>query len=361
MCGKTGLILILFIFFGITGYSQITITKEEVEQYNVVGTTSTSYLDTTTTSADIGITTGENSWDFSGFTSIQSFTNTCIDPATSPYHSSFPNSTICRKYTVNIMGFESNNWLYNSIDLNSFYLDGIVTSTSFIITIVSTTTYSPSEIQIKFPLTTGTSWTQDYTSTTTSSTGGTPAVTNYHLTYTVDAYGSLKLPGGIITQALRMKRDEISISGQNYDHQIGYVFMTELGSSVSVSAADTLQPDHGTINIYGAGWVLGNVTGTEDADNSQPQNFELSQNYPNPFNPSTTIDYQLSESNYVKLIVYNSLGETVAELVNEYKPAGNYSVHFNTSSSDHTMASGIYLYKLNAGNYSVIKKMIMLK
>jgi hypothetical protein len=85
--------------------------------------------------------------------------------------------------------------------------------------------------------------------------------------------------------------------------------------------------------------------------------FNLRQNYPNPFNPSTTINYSLAKPGNVKLTVYNSIGSKVATIVNEYKPAGNYSVQFNGSN----LASGIYLYRLESGNYSTAKKFILMK
>jgi len=87
------------------------------------------------------------------------------------------------------------------------------------------------------------------------------------------------------------------------------------------------------------------------------QFFNLQQNYPNPFNPSTTINYSLAKEGNVKLTVFNSLGSKVATIVDGYKPAGNYSVQFNGSN----LASGIYLYRLESGNYSAVKKFILMK
>jgi hypothetical protein len=83
----------------------------------------------------------------------------------------------------------------------------------------------------------------------------------------------------------------------------------------------------------------------------------LEQNYPNPFNPSTTISFSIPNEEFVSLKVFNSLGEKVAELVNERKPAGNYSVSFNAIK----LASGIYFYKISAGNFLQTRKMILVK
>ena len=85
--------------------------------------------------------------------------------------------------------------------------------------------------------------------------------------------------------------------------------------------------------------------------------FELKQNYPNPFNPETRIDYTLPEKQLVSLRIYNSLGESVRELVNEVKEAGSYSVTFNASK----LSSGIYIYRIQTENFTVNKKMTFLK
>jgi hypothetical protein len=88
-----------------------------------------------------------------------------------------------------------------------------------------------------------------------------------------------------------------------------------------------------------------------------PKNFKLFQNYPNPFNPSTVINYQLPVNSYVILKVYDILGNEIATLVNEEKPAGNYQIEFNAVN----LPSGLYLYKLQTDNYSETKKMLMIK
>ena len=85
--------------------------------------------------------------------------------------------------------------------------------------------------------------------------------------------------------------------------------------------------------------------------------YKLSQNYPNPFNPVTTIKYQFPERGFVTLKVYDVLGNEVATLVNEEKPAGGYEVEWNASD----LPSGIYFYRMRAGNFIDTKKLILLK
>ncbi len=104
--------------------------------------------------------------------------------------------------------------------------------------------------------------------------------------------------------------------------------------------------------------VMINIAATAiiQTDNA-PIKFELSNNYPNPFNPATTINYSVPKTSFVTIRVYDFLGREVATLVNEEKTAGNYKIHFNASN----LASGIYFYRMQAGNFFETKKLILLK
>ena len=95
----------------------------------------------------------------------------------------------------------------------------------------------------------------------------------------------------------------------------------------------------------------------EEKDNTVPTNFDLSQNYPNPFNPTTKIQFSLPQASNVKLRVYNVLGQQVAELINDFKAAGTYTVDWNAQN----LSSGMYIYRLEAGANVVTKKMTLLK
>ncbi|MCK9424426.1 MAG: T9SS type A sorting domain-containing protein [Ignavibacteriaceae bacterium] len=95
------------------------------------------------------------------------------------------------------------------------------------------------------------------------------------------------------------------------------------------------------------------------ADNYSPNEFQLYQNYPNPFNPSTTIQFIIEKQSAVLLQVYNSIGELVTTLVDQELSAGFHKVNFNAAAN--SIASGIYYYKLRAGNSTQTKGMIYLK
>lgn len=92
-------------------------------------------------------------------------------------------------------------------------------------------------------------------------------------------------------------------------------------------------------------------------DHAVVEGFALHQNYPNPFNPATTISYTLPSGSIVSLKVYDLLGRVVAELVNEVEGPGQHSVRFNARN----LSSGIYFFRLEAGNYTEMKKMTLLK
>ena len=98
-------------------------------------------------------------------------------------------------------------------------------------------------------------------------------------------------------------------------------------------------------------------TGIVSQNSFTAVDYSLAQNYPNPFNPSTNLEFGISNLGFVSLKVYNSLGIEVADLVNETKPAGRYKVTFDGSN----LSSGIYFYKLETGDFTETKSMILLK
>jgi type IX secretion system substrate protein len=97
--------------------------------------------------------------------------------------------------------------------------------------------------------------------------------------------------------------------------------------------------------------------GVDDLDSVIPTSYSMDQNYPNPFNPSTTIQFQLPEVSKVELKVYNILGQVVATLVNQEMNAGYHKINFDASK----LASGLYVYRIQAGKYMNVKKMMLLK
>jgi hypothetical protein len=125
--------------------------------------------------------------------------------------------------------------------------------------------------------------------------------------------------------------------------------------SATVSAATIMAQAKDTLKAAIDGLVKF-TAGITDASNN-PKAYALSQNYPNPFNPTTAIQYQIPIASYVNLKVNDMLGREVAVLVNGYQLAGNYTITFDAKN----LPSGVYFYRINAGNYSAIKKLVLMK
>jgi len=106
------------------------------------------------------------------------------------------------------------------------------------------------------------------------------------------------------------------------------------------------------------------IDNTEEANANglAPQKFSLSQNYPNPFNPSTTIRYSLAEQKHVTLTIYNVLGQRVATLIDAIQPGGYHDVRWDgRNSAGEAVSSGVYLLRISAGEFSDVKRMVIIK
>ncbi len=113
-------------------------------------------------------------------------------------------------------------------------------------------------------------------------------------------------------------------------------------------------------SVSQTGFILD--TDDEDDDGSLPEKFALSQNYPNPFNPNTVIEYSLPRTAHVKLEIYNVLGQLTATLLDSQMPAGKYAVDWNgLDNNGLAVATGLYMYRIQADDFSQSRKMVMVK
>jgi type IX secretion system substrate protein len=103
--------------------------------------------------------------------------------------------------------------------------------------------------------------------------------------------------------------------------------------------------------------LMYHITGIDIKDDNLPKEFTLTQNFPNPFNPSTKIRYTLSKSEKVKIEVFNLLGQKIKTLLNKQMPSGSHEVEFTAKD----LPSGVYLYRIEAGDFQEVKKMIIMK
>jgi hypothetical protein len=145
----------------------------------------------------------------------------------------------------------------------------------------------------------------------------------------------------------------------NGPNEIEAVPVVAVNSTQIAFAWDDNRRQAGRSDIYGklVNWNWDGVTDVEIIDENIPKEFSLWQNYPNPFNPLTKIKYQIPKVGFVFLKVYDVLGIEIATLVNKEKAAGLYEVDFDGAE----LPSGIYFYKLKAGDFAVTKKMILLR
>jgi hypothetical protein len=144
--------------------------------------------------------------------------------------------------------------------------------------------------------------------------------------------------------------------GKEFEIFVAYIVGQGTDYLTSITEAKTTAGIAGV--LYKSNFDTTSVVSVEEIYRSNiPQEYLLTQNYPNPFNPSTKISWQSSVSSWQTLKIYDVLGNEVATLVYEYKPAGKYEVEWDASN----YPSGVYFYQLNSGNYIETKKMILMK
>ncbi len=166
--------------------------------------------------------------------------------------------------------------------------------------------------------------------------------------------------------------DSITISDSRFTLNINNLSIEPYSSYKSLLqfTPDSIKNYYASLKVYsnaGSKEILITGIGKDNTVNVEDENltiltFSLNQNYPNPFNPSTTISWQSPVSSWQTLKIYDVLGNEIATLVDEYRPAGSYEFNYTLGrDSSPARASGIYFYQLKAGDYVETKKMILLK
>ncbi|MBK7630837.1 MAG: T9SS type A sorting domain-containing protein [Ignavibacteriales bacterium] len=178
---------------------------------------------------------------------------------------------------------------------------------------------------------------------------------------------------GIVTATV-LSNNQVQISVSGTTSKVGGELVNSSGTVVAVNNSTSSNPfiltapSAGTYTVnagyknpsrnWGSTSAVITVTGVdEELIGLKPEAFTLYSNYPNPFNPSTKIRYAIPQSAFTTLKVYSILGQEVATLINEEKTPGVYEVNFDGLN----LASGTYIYKLQAGDFVETKKMVLLK
>jgi len=221
-------------------YAQITFTPANVSAFLAPGATETDHSDTITLMANIG-SPGSTSWDFSALNNNSTSTIVGVAPDSTPFFSFFPGATHARTTVIPGAG---TSYDYLTLGTNLISLGGVLSGLTD-----QRVSIDPPQMLVQFPLTYGTQWTTTYTDS--AFLQGRIVVTQHTDTYTVDAYGPLTLPGGLTSQALRVRVDQRTSSGFV---QITYGIKSLNGMSVNIYVIDTTQPNSGTINVAGFTW-----------------------------------------------------------------------------------------------------------
>jgi photosystem II stability/assembly factor-like uncharacterized protein len=180
-----------------------------------------------------------------------------------------------------------------------------------------------------------------------------------------DNYAAVTLPGTGTAYSFNGVLDRFW-----YCRTSNIYWSSDNGANFAVQFADTGTYQAMSLKLDGniiRGWAVTSngriamyneiISGIANNQNNIPENYSLMQNYPNPFNPSTKISFSLPKAGNVSLVVYDLLGREVATLFNEFTTAGNHTIDFNASS----LSSGVYLYKIQAGDFTDTRKMVLVK
>jgi len=181
------------------------------------------------------------------------------------------------------------------------------------------------------------------TATTTGATLDWSSVTGATL-YRIQVSTHSNFPPGQIVQDVTTSRTSTTVSGLS--SQTTYYWRVNASNADGTSgwSSSSFATEQGT-------------TAADEVVSNVPSEFELSQNYPNPFNPSTTIQFSLSKSSHVKILIYSTLGHLVHTLVDEALPPGTYRKQWVATG----MMSGIYFYRIQAGGFFETKRLVLIK
>jgi len=349
--------------------TQIEITQDDYIGSFTIGTMGTSLGNTEDQIIDIGQPGGNNQWDFGGIPADLFNEINFISPVGTPFVGTFGNADVVAYlfFGVEDEGVisTSEGYSYFSTQDATILGTGSVVNSSFggqEFTSTSTSIHYPPFKEYNFPIRFGDEWEKSDSSETNAVTSEGAFVTSLTVDYevSIDAWGTMTMPSGKVVDALRSR--EVSTTNTyigdiwtSSGTDIHYFFMGKNGESLSILVSND-EPSFSGSRTGVLAWGHDNVTSVEKLE-SLPTEFSLKQNYPNPFNPSTKIDYSLTESSGIKLIVYDILGNEVVELVNESQTAGNYRYNFDGSN----LSSGSYIVRLSAGERVETIKMILLK
>jgi hypothetical protein len=343
----------------VAAFSQLTITSADFQKNLGAPIKTTNYTssDTSGLRSVINASGANMTWNLAGrtFSASDTSTVTLLNKSTSgapqQTNSAFSSATLVnqqRTASKPLFTF----WTYYSATTTALSYYGYVQDSAGVV--LSNQTNSPSQRLQNFPTSYLTTW--SWSSTVTVTNFGT---SNVGVQFSeagadlVDAYGTVTTPEGTFP-CLRIRRKFSILLGFFSIVTYGYEFVDQNRLYARIDADEVSSvPVPRSVGYY----RQTTTTGVADVSSSPPPDFQLFPNYPNPFNPSTVIEFSLPHEELVTLKVYSELGQEVGVLVDERKQAGKHLVTFN----GHGLPSGVYIYRLNAGNHTESKKLLFVK
>ncbi len=304
-------------------------------------------------SADtIGISQGNAGanqvWNFQNLTRRDSTVIMWIDPATTPYGSNFPQSNIC-----------THDSSYDYFKTSTTQMEYVGSKSE--VTILN---YSNFEMINSYPFTFNSTANDNYSGVINSN--GDVIIRTGSTNIVGDAYGTISLPFGTYTNALRTKSTvNVKDSSTMYQMAINtsYTIYAWFAPGKKFSVFSIMYysftiPGYGTFNRKVVYYNPSSTPlGILPIGSSVPQNFNLLQNYPNPFNPATKIEFDIPRASFTRLTIFDILGREIASPVNEQLIPGHYEINFEASS----YPSGVYFYRLSTDGFVKTKRMMLIK
>jgi hypothetical protein len=354
--------ILLAMALPIMSQAQITITDQDI--FKMIGTVVEAEVDTIgSVTVDIGSAGPNQTWDFMSLT-LNGFKLPIeyIVPANTPFELDFPSANFVQKSTFSEQGFNGNIYTYHKVSNNEFEHLGNG------IQVGDLTFLQPGGAEdVPLPLTYETTWTIS-TAETLSSFPGFYTIEKINADYSVDGWGRLKIPTGDF-QTLRVKENYSGVT-ENYVANVlistkttQTISYTWIGQSTTIllritSSNGETDPDFNTASEV---WRISGITPSTVDDLSAditPLDFDLNQNYPNPFNPETIISYSLPRKSDVTISIYDITGRLIDNISPGLQSAGTHEIRLQAA---HHLASGAYMYRIQAGDFVSTKKMILLR
>lgn len=346
-----GSVMMSFACFAAT-QGQIQITQAQVQAIFSTGNTIRLSQDTMSQTVNVGRKGGPNTYDFRSlpfmFVGRETVFNVSQIPRLAPR---YPANTVSVKVNAGTDAYSYLNIMFASQQLQSVG-EAFVSKSSGLFE--NYRHYTPAEVEANFPATYNTQIMQTFTSRESLYFNGTlfssSSTTLTENTF-VDGYGTVLLPGGLSLSCLRSRK----IETVNGTYQ-GFSYYTREGAVLIVDSRNT-QPDTGIVQSGGVTLLLGGPLSDVTQSEPLPTGFSLLQNYPNPFNPSTKIRFNIPRSTVMTLKVYNLLGQEIETIASGEWTPGEYTVGWTPQG----LASGVYIYRLQAGDFTESRKLLFIK